>query len=90
MTSNDTSTTYDLESTRITSAGVVRCCLLDVATEYLGKRVKLGDKSQCPHCNTTFTLVAQTPYPVWKPDWQIENDTKEQQRRADQPITLEC
>ena len=67
---------YSLDQTRVETAGVTRCCLWDVAAEYDGKPVKLGYKSVCPHCKTTFTLVWHTAqsgksYPLWKPDWQI-------------------
>ena len=72
---------YALEETRVATAGVIRCCLQDVAREYEGERVALGYKSQCPHCKTRFTLVYhKTPrgksYPLWKPDWQITADAK--------------
>lgn len=76
---------YALEETTIEQGGVMRCCLGTVAREYLGQRVKLGDKSKCLHCGTTFTLVmvpegTLTCYtrkiadktPVWKPDWQLK------------------
>ena len=57
-------------------AGVMRCCLASVATEYegTGKPVTIGMKSKCSYCNLTFTLVKDKPHPKWKPDWQIEQD----------------
>lgn len=74
---------YSLEDTRIEIAGVIRCCLQDVAIEYKDKPVELGYKSQCPHCKTRFTLIWKTTqrgngYPLWKPDWQIADDAKAQ------------
>ena len=65
--------TYRLLDTRITTAGVMRCCLLDAALEYRDKPIKLGDKTACPHCKTAFTLIwCHSGYPLWKPDWQLE------------------
>ena len=74
-------TGYALDETRVETAGVIRCCLQDVAIEYKGERVALGYKSQCPHCKTRFTLVWHTTprgksYPLWKPDWQITADAR--------------
>jgi hypothetical protein len=76
---------YALHDTTIEKGGVVRCCLGTVAEEYEGKQVRLGDKSKCQHCGTTFTLVMVPPgirtcytqevtkiTPVWKPDWQLK------------------
>ena len=65
----------NLEDTWIEQAGVMRCCLATVAEEYEGKQVEIGDKSECRHCHTKFTLVAAEPgwkKPRWKPDWQLE------------------
>jgi hypothetical protein len=76
---------YALHDTTIEKGGVIRCCLGTVAAEYEGKQVRLGDKSKCPHCGTTFTLIMVPPgmttcytkevtktTPVWKPDWQLK------------------
>jgi hypothetical protein len=78
---------YALEETVIEKGGVVRCCLGSVASEYDGKRVRIGDKSVCAYCHTAFTLVeparaGRTCYsnlkkPIWKPDWQLEKDEKQ-------------
>jgi hypothetical protein len=78
---------YDLDDTALEQGGVLRCCLAFVASEYEGKKVKLGDKSSCRYCNTTFTLVMVPPgmlscytkkvlktTPVWKPDWQLKEE----------------
>src|SRR5437667_1536433 len=75
---------YALADTSIEKGGVMRCCLGTVAAEYEGKQVRLGDKSKCLHCGTTFTLVEIKPgmqtcyrqpvkWPVWKPDWQLKD-----------------
>lgn len=56
------------EDTRITQAGVMRCCLSTVATEHLGGEVEEGEESSCLHCGERFRLVGGT----WKPVWQIE------------------
>ena len=78
-------TEYNLEDTRIEIAGVCRCCLATVAEEYKDKKVMLGDKSQCLHCKTPFTLIKrkgsrpswwtkeQWNRPVWTPDWQLKD-----------------
>lgn len=71
---------YALRDTRITQAGVMRCCLGTVAEEYEGKdgaedqRVALGMKSKCRHCGQTFTLTAGKKYPTWLPDWQLQHN----------------
>lgn len=73
---------YALRDTRITQAGVMRCCLGTVAEEYEGKngaedqRVALGMKSKCRHCGQTFTLTVGKKYPTWMPDWQLKHNTK--------------
>ena len=79
----DSTDEFPLEATRIETAGVLRCCYSSVAQEYLGKTVRLGDKSACRYCKQKFTLVRWTGEkpswwtevkwlaPVWKPDWQI-------------------
>lgn len=64
----------NLSDTRIEQAGVMRCCLETVALEYSGKVVAIGMKSKCGHCGQEFTLVEATPYPKWKPDWQLGKD----------------
>ena len=70
-----TDRTFNLLETRITAAGVMRCCLADVAMEYDGKPIHIGDKSQCPHCKTAFTLLdLPDGRAVWVPDWQITQD----------------
>ena len=61
-----------IRDTRIETAGVYRCCLESVASEYSGQTVKVGDKSQCQHCGEKFTLVKEGESYVWKPDWQIK------------------
>lgn len=74
MTNNDIAIT----DTRIEMGGVMRCCLGTVAEEYLGtdgaesQKVSIGAKSQCRHCKQQFTLVDEKPFPIWKPDWQLE------------------
>ena len=77
---------YALGDTRIEVAGVIRCCLATVAEEYQGKdgpegdqRVTLGMKSKCRHCNQAFTLVASSPHPKWKPDWQLNGHNAKDQ-----------
>lgn len=78
----DVEVEYDIEKeTEIEVAGVVRCCLATVAEEHLkpeNRKVKLGAKSQCLHCKLTFTLAwcARRRKPIWKPDWQLEDDAK--------------
>lgn len=76
---------YALSETRVETAGVIRCCLQDVAMEYEGRTVKLGDKSKCPHCKTDFTLIWHTTprgksYPLWIPDWQLKGHNEKGQR----------
>lgn len=63
---------YAIDETRITIAGVLRCCLQDVAMEYKDRRVKIGDTSRCPHCKQAFTLTINNDLkrPTWIPDWQ--------------------
>jgi len=62
-----------LLDTRIQQAGVMRCCLASLASEYEPNgEVKIGDKSRCKHCKEPFTLVDLQPHPYWIPDWQIE------------------
>ena len=63
-----------LRETRITAAGVMRCCLASVGEEYEGKPLRIGDKSQCKYCKEPFTLTQAKDYPLWKPDWQIAQD----------------
>ena len=80
---------YNLADTSIEKGGVLRCCLGTVASEYeLHTQVKLGDKSKCKHCKTEFTLVMVKPpltscytprvlatTPIWKPNWQLKNNS---------------
>ena len=74
---SDMPESYPLRDTRITQAGVMRCCLATVAEEYEGRDgaedapVSLGMKSKCRHCGQAFTLVARDGFPAWLPDWQI-------------------
>lgn len=69
---------YKLVDTRIETAGVMRCCIATVAEEYEGQEtgpdttVRIGMNSKCRHCGQPFTLVDATPYPKWKPDWQLD------------------
>lgn len=59
---------YQLDETRIPAAGVMRCCLQDVAMEYEGKLIAIGSKSTCPHCKREFTLTkTEQDHPIWKP-----------------------
>jgi len=67
---------FALNQTRIEKAGVMRCCLSTVASEYLEldgepQMVKVGDNSSCKHCHTKFTLITAKPHPKWVPDWII-------------------
>lgn len=76
-------TGYALNDTGIEKGGVLRCCIETVALEYIGKIVRVGDKSKCHQCGEAFTLVMVPPgmvtcyrnpkFPVWKPDWQLED-----------------
>ena len=67
-------TKFDLDKTRITTAGVMRCCVATAACEYDGQQVEIGQKSKCAHCGTKFTLTSTNDKPKWKPDWQIEEE----------------
>lgn len=64
---------YAIRDTRITQAGVMRCCLETVTGEYATEdiRVALGMKSMCRHCGQAFTLSAGKKHPTWLPDWQL-------------------
>lgn len=48
----------DVTETRITTAGVIRCCLMTVALDHLdaGRKVQEGAVSARQHCKRTFTL----------------------------------
>jgi hypothetical protein len=61
-----------MDETRITVAGVMRCCLASVATEYEGTMVCEGMTSKCKHCGEAFTLIRDGEHYVWTPDWQKE------------------
>ena len=61
-----------LDETKITAAGVLRCCLQSVGREHLEKDVFIGDKSTCEFCGEAFTLADKTDHPTWVPDWQIK------------------
>jgi len=54
--------------TRIAIGGAFRCCLETVATEFIdaGKRVRVGARSRCHHCDAEFVLTAVSPYPLWR------------------------
>jgi hypothetical protein len=57
-----------ITETRVTTAGVFRCCLGSVATEYLeGGDVAIGATSKCKHCDREFTLVDDANHCVWIP-----------------------
>ena len=60
-----------LHETTIDTAGVFRCCLASVASEYIGKKVHIGDKSRCQYCHMTFTLTKAEPKPMWVPKWKL-------------------
>lgn len=69
---------FNLADTRIEQAGVMRCCLETVGAEYDTKPVSIGMKSKCQYCDQPFTLVESKPHPIWKPDWQIQEETMSQ------------
>jgi hypothetical protein len=57
-----------ISDTRIEEAGVFRCCVGSVATEYLNKDVDIsGSSSECKHCGRAFHLNALG---VWVPSEQ--------------------
>lgn len=61
----------DVSQTRITIAGVIRCCLATVALDHLdaGRKVQEGAVSACRHCDRTFTLRKPIKGKmVWYPD----------------------
>ena len=62
------------QDTLITNAGVLRCCLEGVATEYhdrMDSVVPLGRVSSCIHCKRDFRLEARKldgkVLPYWLP-----------------------
>jgi hypothetical protein len=62
-----------IKQTRIPMAGVLRCCLESVATEFLDppQEVNEGQTSACKHCGMTFTLRQEKQGQkrvVWWPD----------------------
>lgn len=63
------------KETMITSAGVYRCCLSSVATEYLEGEVDIdyGDRSKCEHCDREFELV-NDDCALWVPVDTMEVD----------------
>lgn len=68
---------YALEDVRITTAGVFRCCLATIGSEYLdevngNKLVTVGMKSTCTCCKEVFALTEGEPHPILKPDWQLQ------------------
>ena len=52
------------KETKITTAGVFRCCVSSVADELLEADVSPGDESMCQHCRRKFVLGAEY---VWQP-----------------------
>ena len=61
--------------TVIDTAGVFRCCLNTVASEYIGKKVNIGSKSRCQGCGRTFTLTKAEPNPRWAPKWKLTTES---------------
>lgn len=61
---------YDINETKIPMPGIFRCCLASVAIEFIdddnkkGKKVDIGTKSYCKHCNREFML---TTTKAWLP-----------------------
>ena len=67
----------ELQRTRITQAGVFRCCLATVANEWSETSpVKAGYESECDHCGEVFRLVPGEPHMMWKPLWQLSDAEK--------------
>jgi hypothetical protein len=57
-----------ITDTTVATAGVFRCCIGSVATEYLDTiNVAIGATSKCKHCNREFTLVDDATHCVWIP-----------------------
>jgi len=82
-----TGETFAVGETLVEIGGVLRCCHISVAQEFVkaGQRVKIGDESQCQYCHKKFRLVRVKPdessgytrrvldkIPVWKPLWQLK------------------
>lgn len=61
-----------LRDTRLTYAGVMRCCLASVGLDHPGldAEVEEGDESSCGYCDVRFRLVGGK----WVPLWQIERE----------------
>ena len=57
-----------ISETRITVAGVMRCCLESVPMQ-MGEPIEVGDELSCEYCETAFRLKEDK---MWTPLWQIE------------------
>ena len=60
---------YDVSETKISTAGVFRCCLSSVAKEYAKCRqsVGIGTLSNCVHCGQIFRLEQKQGEAIWIP-----------------------
>lgn len=61
-----------IEDTRITMAGVMRCCIGTIGESFLGGTVVEGQSDSCPHCKQEFLLVKRDGVYIWLPTWQLE------------------
>ncbi len=55
-----------LSDTRISTAGIYRCCLASIGE--ITNEVAIGDKHKCKHCQRVFKLTRQLPNDIWKPE----------------------
>lgn len=56
-----------LSKTRITIAGVFRCCIASF-NDQNDHEVNAGDRFACKHCGEQFQLVES----LWTPLWQLK------------------